>query len=99
MPPAYIYRLETGPRMISQYGPFISYQANVDANGQNILGDAANEPSIAVSSHRFGPEKLSPKGPPGGEAAPDSQRVEDNAFHLCAESVNRWIGFSEDDGR
>jgi hypothetical protein len=48
MPPAYIYRLETGPRMISPYGAFISYQANVDANGNNILGDAANEPSIAV---------------------------------------------------
>src|SRR5882724_4109175 len=47
-PPAYIYRLETGPRMISQYGPFISYQANVDANDNNIIGDAANEPSIAV---------------------------------------------------
>jgi hypothetical protein len=48
MPPAYIYRLETGPRMISQYGTFISFQVNVDANHQNILGDAANEPSIAV---------------------------------------------------
>jgi hypothetical protein len=48
MPPAYIYRLETGPRMISQYGPFTSFQVNVDQNGQNILGDAANEPSIAV---------------------------------------------------
>ena len=48
MPPAYIYRLETGPRMISQYGSFTSFQVNVDANGQNILGDAANEPSIAV---------------------------------------------------
>jgi hypothetical protein len=47
MPPAYIYRLETGPRMISQYGSFTSFQVNVDANGQNILGDAANEPSIA----------------------------------------------------
>jgi hypothetical protein len=47
-PPAYIYRLETGPRMISPYGEFISYQVNVDANHQNILGDAANEPSIAV---------------------------------------------------
>src|SRR3984893_14499857 len=47
MPPAYIYRLETGPRMISQYGPFISFQVNVDANHQNILGDAANETSIA----------------------------------------------------
>jgi hypothetical protein len=48
MPPAYIYRLETGPRMISQFGVFTSFQVNVDANGQNILGDAANEPSIAV---------------------------------------------------
>jgi hypothetical protein len=47
-PPAYIYRLETSPRMISPYGVFVSYQVNVDANGNNILGDAANEPSIAV---------------------------------------------------
>jgi len=43
-----IYRLETSPRMISQYGSFISYQVNVDANGNNIVGDAANEPSISV---------------------------------------------------
>ncbi len=42
------YRLETSPRMISQYGSFISYQVNVDANGNNIVGDAANEPSISV---------------------------------------------------
>ena len=48
MPPAYIYRLETGPRMISPYAGFISYQVNVDNNGNNILGDAANESSIAV---------------------------------------------------
>src|SRR5437660_7312766 len=48
MPPMYIYRLETSPRMISPHGPFISYQANVDANGQNIIGDAANECSISV---------------------------------------------------
>jgi hypothetical protein len=47
-PPAYIYRLESSPRMISQFGPFTSYQVNVDANGNNIVGDAANEPSIAV---------------------------------------------------
>src|SRR5215470_11575160 len=43
-----VYRLETSPRMISQYGSFVSYQANVDANGNNIVGDAANEPSISV---------------------------------------------------
>jgi hypothetical protein len=43
------YRLESSPRMISQYGSFISYQVNVDANGNNIVGDAANEPSISVN--------------------------------------------------
>jgi hypothetical protein len=47
-PPAYIYRLETSPRMISAYDAFFSYQVNVDANGNNIVGDAANEPSISV---------------------------------------------------
>jgi Dockerin type I domain len=47
-PPAYIFRLETSPRMVSQYDIFTSYQVNVDANGNNILGDAANETSIAV---------------------------------------------------
>ena len=48
MPPAYIYRLGTSPRKISPYGAFTSYQVNVDAQGNNIVGDAANEPSIAV---------------------------------------------------
>jgi hypothetical protein len=47
-PPTYIYRLESSPRMISPYGAFISYQVNVDANGQNIIGDAANECAISV---------------------------------------------------
>src|SRR6059058_2919419 len=50
MPPAPpgLYRLESSPRMISQYGLFTSYQVNVDANGNNIVGDAANEPSICM---------------------------------------------------
>ena len=47
-PAPFVYRLETSPRMISQYGPFVSYQVNVDAQGNNIVGDAANEPSISV---------------------------------------------------
>jgi hypothetical protein len=47
-PPAQPLRIETSPRMISPYGVFISYQVNVDANGNNILGDAANECPIAV---------------------------------------------------
>ena len=48
MPPAYIFRLESSPRMVSQFGGFTSYQVNVDAQGNNIVGDAANEPSIAI---------------------------------------------------
>ena len=44
----YIFRLETSPRMISPHGLFVSYQVNVDASGQNIVGDAANECSISV---------------------------------------------------
>ena len=48
MPPAPPRKIETSPRIISQFGVFTSYQANVDASGNNILGDAANEPAIAV---------------------------------------------------
>jgi uncharacterized repeat protein (TIGR01451 family) len=47
-PPAPPRKIETLPRMISRFGPFTSFQVNVDANGNNIVGDAANEPSIAV---------------------------------------------------
>jgi hypothetical protein len=47
-PPAPPRKIETSPRMISKFGSFTSFQVNVDANGSNILGDAANEPSIAV---------------------------------------------------
>ena len=34
--------------MISKFASFTSFQVNVDANHQNILGDAANECSISV---------------------------------------------------
>jgi hypothetical protein len=47
-PPGPPRKIETSPRMISPYGSFISYQVNVDANGNNILGDAANECPISV---------------------------------------------------
>jgi hypothetical protein len=47
-PPAPPRKMETSPRMISQFGIFTSYQVNVDQNGHNILGDAANECPIAV---------------------------------------------------
>jgi hypothetical protein len=47
-PPAPPRKIETSPRKVSPHGAFVSYQANVDANGNNILGDAANEPSISV---------------------------------------------------
>ncbi|MBA3962043.1 MAG: exo-alpha-sialidase [Chthoniobacterales bacterium] len=48
-PPAAARTIETSPGMISQLGSFISVQVNVDANHQNILGDAANECSISVN--------------------------------------------------
>src|SRR5450432_338761 len=49
-PPAPFPLLGTGvsPGMISVHDGFTSHQVNVDANGMNIIGDAANEPSIAV---------------------------------------------------
>jgi hypothetical protein len=47
-PPAPPQKMETSPRMISQFGPFVSFQVNVDQNGQNIIGDAANECAISV---------------------------------------------------
>src|SRR6266508_2217037 len=47
-PPAPPRKIETSPRMISQFGSFTSFQVNVDANGNNILGDAANECPISV---------------------------------------------------
>src|ERR1700716_3619316 len=45
-PPASIIprRLEVSPQMVSPFGPYTSYQVNVDANGNNIVADAANEP-------------------------------------------------------
>src|SRR5262249_30619611 len=47
-PPAPPRMIETSPRMISRFGPFTSFQVNVDASGNNIIGDAANECPISV---------------------------------------------------
>ncbi len=47
-PPALLWRTGLSPRMISQHDAFTSIQVNVNASGQNITGDAANEPSICV---------------------------------------------------
>ncbi len=47
-PPALYWRTGVLPRMISQYEAFTSHQVNVNGSGQNITGDAANEPSICV---------------------------------------------------
>jgi hypothetical protein len=46
--PSPLWATAVSPAMVSQAGPFISYQVNVDPNGNNIVGDAANEPSITV---------------------------------------------------
>ena len=49
-PPASIVprQPQVSPQLVSPFGPFISYQVNVDSNHNNIIGDAANEPSICV---------------------------------------------------
>ncbi len=48
-PPAAPHVMETSPQMISQFASFTSIQVNVNASGQNIVGDAANECSISVN--------------------------------------------------
>ena len=47
-PPPLSPAVTTSPGMVSHFGPYTSYQVNVDLNGHNIVGDAANEPSICV---------------------------------------------------
>jgi hypothetical protein len=47
-PPPLAPARATSPALISQFGPYTSYQVNVNASGNNIVGDAANEPSICV---------------------------------------------------
>lgn len=47
-PPAPPRKIETSPRMISRFGPFSSFQVNVDVGGNNIIGDAANECAITA---------------------------------------------------
>jgi hypothetical protein len=55
--PAFIWRTEYSPGMISQFGPFTSYQVNVGPTGQNIVNDAGNEPSITIDP--INPSKMS----------------------------------------
>ena len=47
-PPPLSPAVATSPALVSHFGPYTSYQVNVDANGDNVVGDAANEPSICV---------------------------------------------------
>ena len=47
--PVFVWRSGSSPRQISTFNGFTSYQVNVDPNGNNITGDAANEPSITVN--------------------------------------------------
>src|SRR2546423_10323695 len=47
-PPPLAPAVATSPGLISRFGPYTSYQVNVDPNGNNVVGDAANEPSICV---------------------------------------------------
>ena len=52
--PVFVGKLGASPAMVSQHGAYTSYQVNVNSNGQNITGDAANEPSICVDPTNLG---------------------------------------------
>ena len=41
--------VQAAPSLTISQGSYTSHQVNVDANGQNIVGDKGNEPSIAVN--------------------------------------------------
>ena len=56
-PPAFYWGTGVSPRMVSQFDAFTSHQVNVNGSGQNIIGDAANEPSICVDPTN--PNKMS----------------------------------------
>ena len=47
-PPAPPGPILTGPKASVVFGSYVSYQVNVDGGQNNILNDAANEPSIWV---------------------------------------------------
>ncbi|MCH7591356.1 MAG: exo-alpha-sialidase, partial [Planctomycetes bacterium] len=47
-PAEVLARRAQSPGMIARLGAFVSVQVNVSAVGTNIVGDAANEPSIAI---------------------------------------------------
>jgi hypothetical protein len=53
-PPAAVRALDDpaarSPGRRVQRGPYVSVQVNTDASGENIIGDAANEPSLAVNA-------------------------------------------------
>ena len=49
--------LAISPALVSTFGPYTSYQVNVDPSGNNRVGDAANEPSICVD--RNNPNRMS----------------------------------------
>ena len=42
------FNLETREAAVVEHQGFVSIQVNVDGEGRNMVGDAANEPSIAV---------------------------------------------------
>lgn len=48
MPPDPMKFLAFSPGMVSSQDGYVSYQINVDGAGLNIVGDAANEPSLTI---------------------------------------------------
>src|SRR5712671_5999911 len=79
--------LAISPALTSQFGPYTSYQVNVDVNGNNRIGDAANEPSICVD--RNNPNRMSIGWRQFNSVASNFREA---GFAYTTNGGTRWIG-------
>ena len=74
------------PALVSSLGPYTSFQVNVDANGNNRVGDAANEPSICVDPNN--PNRMSIGWRQFGSVASNFREA---GFAYTTNGGTRWI--------
>ena len=72
--------------LVSSFGPYTSYQVNVDANGNNRVGDAANEPSLCID--RNNPNRMSIGWRQFGSVASNFREA---GFAYTTNAGTRWI--------
>src|SRR3954463_423796 len=72
--------------LVSSFGPYTSYQVNVDANGNNRVGDAANEPSLCIDGNN--PNRMSIGWRQFGSVASNFREA---GFAYTTNAGTRWI--------